>query len=210
MNTSKTILVVAPHADDEVLGVGGSVEKHLEHGHNVHLIICGKRKHDTQNQIDRATKNYTSTQQMVFQDESYYTVFNALLDSVERAYSRVRPDTVYIPNNVDFNQDHRCIHEICEITCRRYQTDPPKEVLMYEIPSSTTQSFNNNFKCNYYEKLDFKHVEAKIKTMEMYTNEMREFPNPRSVKGLMTYAQFRGMECGEQYAEGFQILYKKS
>ena len=210
MNTSKTILVVAPHADDEVLGVGGSVEKHIENGHEVHLLICGKRSNDSQEQIEQATRHYTSAQQMVFQDKSYYTVFNSILDSMERAYSRIRPDTVYIPNISDFNQDHRCIHEVCEITCRRFQENPPTCVLMYEIPSSTTQSFSNNFKCNFYEKLELKHVNAKIAIMETYENEMRKYPNPRSALGLMTYANFRGMECGEEYAEGFQILYKKA
>lgn len=210
MIMSKKILIVAPHADDEALGVGGSVFKHLQNDNEVHLIICGIRSNDVVEQINNATKHYTSVRHLVYQDELYYSVFDMLLRSVECFYNLVQPDVVYIPNHDDFNRDHRCVHEICEIVCRRFQTNPPDQILMYETPSSTTQSFNNNFKCNYYEKLDFEHVDAKIKTMEKYVNEMREYPNPRSMKGLLTYAQFRGMECGEEYAEGFQLVYKKS
>jgi N-acetylglucosamine malate deacetylase 1 len=210
MSTLKRILVIAPHADDEALGVGGSAAKHLELENEVYLIICGKRKNDSPEQIKNATEQYTKTYQLPYEDESYYSVFNAILDCVESIYVDVRPDVVYIPNHGDFNRDHRCVHEVCEIITRRYQQHPPEKILMYEIPSSTTQSFNNNFKCNYYEQLSQQHIIAKINTMKEYKNELREFPNPRSRDGLMTYAKFRGMECGCEFAEGFHLIYQKS
>lgn len=203
-------LIIAPHADDEVLAVGGTVEKYLERGEDVELIICGIRKHDSNEQRKRATKHYTNTHQLPYNDEEYYSAFNFILGSVESIYNRVRPDVVFIPNRDDFNQDHKCIYEICEIVTRRYQEHAPNKILMYETPSSTTQSFNNNFKCNYYEQLQLKHVNAKIATMSEYENEMRAFPNPRSKVGLMTYANFRGMECGTEYAEGFNLIYQRS
>ena len=40
MSTSKKILIIAPHADDEVLGVGGTTQKLIREGHDVYLIIC--------------------------------------------------------------------------------------------------------------------------------------------------------------------------
>mgnify|MGYP001164199424 CR=1 FL=1 len=203
-------LIIAPHADDEVLGVGGSVCKFIQNQDHVHLIVCGTRKNDSTEQINSATKHYTSCKVFPYQDESYFSVFDALLKSVEREYDRIRPDVVYIPSSRDFNQDHKCVHQVCEIVLRRYQQHPPQKILMYEIPSSTTQSFQNNFKCNYYEQLQLSHVNNKINTMSEYTNEMRDFPNPRSALGLMTYANMRGMECGCEYAEGFEIIYELS
>ena len=203
-------LIIAPHADDEVLAIGGTVEKYLERGDEVELIICGRRKHDDDEQKKNATKHYTNTHQLPYNDESYYSVFNLILESVESIYNRIRPDVVFVPNREDFNQDHKCVYEICEIVTRRYQDHSPDKILMYETPSSTTQSFNNNFKCNYYEQLQLEHVMAKIATMCEYENEMRDFPNPRSKLGLMTYANFRGMECGTEYAEGFNLIYQRS
>ena len=204
-----THLVIAPHADDQALGVGGTVEKLLERGDLVHLIICGLRESDLVDHIKLATVKYTTSHQLPFQDESYYDSFDRILKSIESIYHNTKPDSVFIPNNSDFNRDHRCVHEICEIVCRRYQPDPPGRVMMYEIPSSTTQSFDNNFKCNYYESLCESHIKYKIDNFLKYENEIREYPNPRSSLGIEVYARFRGMECGSEFAEGYHIIYSK-
>ena len=208
MSTLKKILVVAPHADDEVLGVGGTVSKFLDQGHEVHLIVCSKRENDLP-EYTEATELYTSVCYMGFADESLKTVQQYILKNVERVYNQIKPNIVFIPNKDDFNLDHKAIHEVCEIVVRRYQDNPPEMVLMYEVPSSTTQSFNNNFKCNYYVKLSKKNLIAKLALFNKYKNEIREFPNPRSNKGIEIYAAFRGMECGEDLAEGFNLLYNK-
>jgi N-acetylglucosamine malate deacetylase 1 len=203
-------LIIAPHADDEVLGVGGTTDKFLNHGDEVYLVICGLRDYDSTDHIKAATSKYTTLYQLPFEDELYYSSFDKILKSIESVYCSIEPDSIFIPNRDDFNRDHRCVYEICEIVCRRYQQHSTDRVLMYEIPSSTTQSFNNNFKCNYYESLDEQNVKRKIETFLRYENEIREYPHPRSSLGIETYARFRGMESGEQYAEGFCLLYSKS
>lgn len=204
------ILVIAPHADDEVLGAGGSVSKHIAQGNDVHLLICGERRQDNMEQIKSATEHYKKSYMLKYDDEAYYESFDDMLKSVEQVYNQIKPHVVYIPNRDDFNRDHRCVFEICEIVCRRYQAHAPTRVLMYETPSSTTQSFNNNFKCNHYETLSQQHIMDKIDTLMLYKNELREFPNPRSERGVLVQANFRGMECGFEFAEGFNILYNKS
>lgn len=202
------ILVIAPHADDEVLGVGGTVDKLLSDGKKVHLIVCSRRVNDLP-EYTEATEHYTSVCYMNYVDESLELVKNHLLKNIERVYNEIKPDTIFIPNKDDFNLDHKAVHEVCEIVVRRFQETSPTQVLMYEVPSSTTQSFNNNFNCNYYVKLSRKNVIAKLALFKKYKNEIREFPNPRSNKGLETYANFRGMECNENFAEGFNLIYKK-
>ena len=204
----KNILVIAPHADDEVLGVGGTVNKFLNEGNQVHLIVCSRRKNDLPEYTD-ATEIYTSVCYMNYSDEGLSAVSNYLLKNIEKVYNDIKPDIVFIPNKDDFNLDHKVVHELCEIVVRRYQENPPRMVLMYEVPSSTTQSFNNNFKCNYYIPLTKKDITAKLAIFNKYTNEIRQYPNPRSPKGIEVYASFRGMECGELFAEGFNLLYGK-
>lgn len=206
---NKTTLIIAPHADDEVLGVGGTTHKLLSSGEQVHVVVCGKRKTDIDNDISDALSVYTTATILPYADENYYDSFNYILKSIESVYNRVKPDVVYIPNNNDFNRDHKCIHEICEITTRRYQSHQPSCVIMYEIPSSTTQSFNNNFRCNTYITLTQEDIDYKIQTLYKYTTEHRQYPNPRSPEGIISYAKFRGMECNSMYAEGFNIIYNK-
>ena len=209
MSTSqRKALVIAPHADDEVLGVGGTMFKlQRTPGWKTYVIVCGKREHDVNEQFLQATENYPESYLLPYTDESYYEVFNPMLKNIESVYNKIQPDVVYIPNKHDFNRDHRCVYEICEIVCRRFQEHAPTSVYMYETPSSTTQSFNNNFKCNYYEQLTSKHVKHKINTLSIYDKELRDYPHPRSKIGISTYARFRGMECNSAYAEGFNILY---
>ena len=203
-------LIIAPHADDELLGVGGTAHKYLNAGDEVHVIICGVRKIDDSIQIEKATKDFTSVHILPFEDQSYNIVKNKLLRSVEDIYINLKPNIVFIPNKDDFNMDHKAVHEVCEVVLRRYQKHSPDKILMYEIPSSTTQSFNNNFKCNYYEELSLANINYKIKRFGEYKYEVREFPNPRSENGIKTYAMFRGMECNTKYAEGFNLIYQKS
>lgn len=208
MITSKKILVVAPHADDEVLGVGGSVNQFLKQGNEVYLIICSLRENDLP-EYNKAIEHYTNSWNLGFADESLDKVRTHVLKSLEKIYNQIKPDIVFIPNKDDFNLDHKAIYEVCEIVCRRYQDSPPSLVLSYEVPSSTTQSFNNNFKCNYYIPLTRDDLTRKVGTMTYYKNEVREYPNPRSSEGILTYAKFRGMECNSEYAEGFKLIYQK-
>tara|TARA_R110002153_G_scaffold13431_2_gene49975 strand:+ start:7415 stop:8035 length:621 start_codon:yes stop_codon:yes gene_type:complete len=203
-------LIIAPHADDELLGVGGSAHKYINAGDEVHVIICGVRKNDDDTQIEKATKDFTSVHILPFEDESYNIIKNKLLKNLENIYKTITPDIVFIPNRDDFNMDHKAVHEVCEVVLRRYQEHAPSKILMYEIPSSTTQSFNNNFKCNYYEELSLPNINSKIQRFHEYKNEVRKFPNPRSKDGIKTYAMFRGMECNTKYAEGFNLIYQKS
>tara|TARA_R100000278_G_scaffold115437_1_gene94326 strand:- start:539 stop:1168 length:630 start_codon:yes stop_codon:yes gene_type:complete len=208
MNIKNKILIIAPHADDEVLGVGGTTSKMLSNGHDVHLIVCSKRANDIK-EYKEAMNHFTSSIWLDFEDEKLNLIKNRLLKVVEKIYNGIRPDIVFIPNKDDFNLDHKTVYEVCEIVCRRYQKYPPEMVLMYEIPSSTTQSFNNNFKCNYYVSLTEEDIKFKAETFLKYKNEIREFPNPRNSEGVHLYSRFRGMECNSQYAEGFNLIYQK-
>ena len=209
-NQSKKILIVAPHADDEVLGVGGTVSKY-KNSHQIGLLVCGKRVNDIDEDIQQATSHYDYVSVLKHnRDEHYHENFTDMVKCVEEVVRYFQPDIVYIPNIDDFNKDHKTIHQVCEIVFRRYQEYPPSMILMYETPSSTTQSFRNNFKCNFYEVLNKSHVQCKIDTLLKYKEEVRDYPNPRSPEGLLTYAKFRGMECNSCFAEGFQVLYSKN
>ena len=203
-------LVIAPHADDEVLGTGGTIQKRFDNQEKIYVVVCGRRTQDDKEQFLDATKHYNTSYLLPYEDEHYYESFDSMLKEVESIYNEIKPNNVYIPNKSDFNRDHRCVHEICEIVCRRFQSHEPDRVFMYETPSSTTQSFDNNFKCNWYEQLTSTQLKHKIETFMKYKNETRDYPNPRSPIGITSYARFRGMECNSNYAEGFNLLYSKN
>ena len=199
-------LIIAPHADDEILGCGGTISKLKRNGEKVHLIICSNRKQDLK-EYKNIWKKFDSFNILPFEDEKLNR--NYLLKSIELIYNKIKPNTIFIPNKDDFNLDHKEVYKACEVVLRRFQKHQPNKILMYEIPSSTSQSFNNNFKCNYYIELEEIDIKYKIDLFKKYINELRDYPNPRSPEGIKTYAKFRGMESNSLYAEGFNLIYQK-
>tara|TARA_R110000868_G_scaffold344312_4_gene605305 strand:+ start:588 stop:1199 length:612 start_codon:yes stop_codon:yes gene_type:complete len=199
-------LIIAPHADDELLGCGGTVNKLLRSGEEVYLLVCSTRHNDLAKYKD-VFSLFTDYYELPFEDEKLHR-YN-LLKAIEPIYNNIKPDTIFIPNKDDFNLDHQEVYEACQVVLRRFQTHQPREILMYEVPSSTTQSFKNNFKCNYYIELNDADIKFKVNNFMKYINEIRDYPNPRNEEGILTYAKFRGMECNAKFAEGFNLIYKK-
>jgi LmbE family N-acetylglucosaminyl deacetylase len=92
----------------------------------------------------------------------------------------------------------------CRSTC---QYKVPR-VLTYEVPSSTdiAPPFPEYaFQPSFYVDISL-FLDRKTEAIRAYRRELREFPHPRSVKGIEVLAQKRGMEVGFLAAEGFMVI----
>ena len=81
-----------------------------------------------------------------------------------------------------------------------------------EILSSTDWAYEcsgENFSANHYEDIG-SYIDLKIKALECYRNVMRSEPHPRSEHVLKGLASYRGSQAGFQFAEAFQMIFKKS
>ena len=78
--------------------------------------------------------------------------------------------------------------------------------MSFEVLSSTERNFSNNFSPNYFVKLNKRDLEKKKKALKCYKTEYSNFPFPRSLKALEVLANYRGLQCGNEYAEAFQII----
>ena len=210
---SKKILVIAPHADHEVLGVGGTIQKHIQLGDIVNVVIVCDREstHDQRAFASSANKTLgvNDIKWLGFKDECVDNMMRDLIKRLEAVYDIMKPDVVYICNSDDINTDHQIIHRACVVVCRSIQDFPPRQVLVYEVPSSTTQSLPKTFQPNYYVSLTEDMINTKCEALYAYKCELREEPNPRNSRGLIVHAQYRGMECSAMYAEGFNLLYER-
>lgn len=206
----ETVLIVAPHADDEVLGCGGYISKN-QYSKDIHVIVvadrkeCSSENHENIRDIERLFKvkyhllNNTDERLDIMSSSD-------LTKQIESIYLKIKPTIVFIPFSNDINSDHTEVHKSCLISFRKIQNIQPRELLMYEIPSSTTQG-SSPFFPNSYCVLDREDVEIKWKLLSFYKSELRPYPNPRSELGVETYARFRGMECNREYAEAYISLY---
>lgn len=217
------ILVIAPHMDDEVLGCGGVIAKHKDEGDKVWVIFIAHRIYNhrfdaDKNKIERThalkAKSILSYHKAIFldlNDERLDASIQDIIIPLERHVKSLKPEVVYVPFKKDNNQDHRAVFDALRVAIRPLATPFIKGVYMYEIPSSTEQSPplpENAFLPNYYVDIT-KYINKKINAYRCYKTEKRNYPHPRSERGLRILAQKRGTEIGFKYAEAFMILRDK-
>tara|TARA_B110000467_G_C18306508_1_gene475052 strand:- start:1071 stop:1730 length:660 start_codon:yes stop_codon:yes gene_type:complete len=217
---SNCILIVAPHADDEILGTGGTIQKHIEAGDTVSIVIvCDRSYNDSSvlmseraeacRAINHLGVNTSNVYFIGMKDEHLDSNSRDIIKNIEHIYNEIRPHTVYYCHSADINTDHHAVNRACGVITRQLQHNSPDKVLIYEVPSSTTQSQDKTFKPNFYSILTQQQVDRKISALLEYKSEVREFPNPRSAQGIETYSMFRGMECNSSLAEAFQLVIHK-
>ena len=128
-----------------------------------------------------------------------------VVKSVEDRIKKINPDTVVTHHSADLNIDHQVIHEAVMAACRPQPGNPVKRILSFEVPSSTewqSPTFGNSFIPNWFEDISDT-LELKIRALEAYETEMREWPHARSIKAVEHLARWRGASIGREAAEAF-------
>jgi LmbE family N-acetylglucosaminyl deacetylase len=210
MKSYKSALIIAPHADDEILGCGGYISQN--HDKDIHVIVVADRYESANDNANNARilgQTYGITYHLLnYTDERLDIVSSSdLIKDIEKIYLKIKPDVVFIPFDGDISSDHAAVHKSARIAFRKIQEFQPCECLCYEVPSSTTQGYKSFFP-NTYLTLNETNVQSKWDMLNMYQSEIRPYPNPRSQTGIETYARFRGMECNKKYAEAYISIYK--
>lgn len=211
MNYMKNVLVLVPHCDDEVLGCGGAMQYHITRGDVVSVCFV-KKVYDNRSKIQQKDSqkvkhllNYKYNYYLNIKPEDF-TVINArTIERVENFINEKKYDVIYTTHPGDAHQDHRSLFEIVKTVTRTYSKRFVKQILCCETLSSTGLSINleTTFTPNYYIKLTQEQIELKVKALELYKNELRKFPHPRSAEGIITMSRLRGSEIGCSFAEAF-------
>ena len=205
------VLVIAPHIDDEILGVGGTMIKHVDAGDTVCVVFVADREGMVTKQREESIRvsqlvGYSHTFWLGLNDELLDSNSRHIIKALEKVYREVQPDVVYTCHRGDVNTDHQAVFNASAVVCRPLQAHPPSKFLSYEVPSSTSQGIEFPFTPNVYNQLTTNQLEQKIKAFEIYEDEIRDMPNPRNSDGICNYACQRGMECGKEFAEAFMLL----
>lgn len=220
----ENILVLVAHPDDEIMGVGGTLIKHIEQGDKVNIVIIGDG-------VSARFKNYEEAKPFVDEIKSHAMLVAKFLGFttevlglqgntfdqiplleiariVEQKIEQYHPDIIYTHSHCDLNVDHRKIFEAVITACRPVKETNLKKIISFETPSTTewnAQLLQNAFLPNVY--VDISSVlDKKIKALYMYTKEVRPFPHPRSKEYIDALAKKRGAEAGLMAAEAFMLI----
>ncbi|MET3682977.1 LmbE family N-acetylglucosaminyl deacetylase [Alkalibacillus flavidus] len=221
------ILVIAAHPDDEILGCGGTVVDHIRRGDNVYSVILAEGitsrdhqrnrdvRHDQLSQLanDAQKANDVLGVHQLIMDQFPDNRMDQLdrldiIKVIERLIEDIKPDTVYTHHMGDVNIDHRRIHEAVLTACRPIPgKHVVKQLLFFETVSSTewmTPQSAPTFNPNWFVDIT-NSIHTKLKALEYYSSEMREWPHPRSIKGVRTLSEWRGSTVGVHNAEAFML-----
>lgn len=215
------VLVIAPHMDDEVLGMGGTIAKHVQRGDEVTVCVVTNRAYEHRYddvaiqreqeaaQRAQAVLGYHALRFLGLPDEQLDRALIDVIVPLERLYAQVKPDAVYTCHRGDLHQDHRAAFEATMVVCRALNRHRPQRLLCYEVPSATDQAApfsERQFIPTVYELMAPEQLEKKVAAMRCYQREVRSFPHPRSPEGIVTYARRRGIEVGGEAAEAFMAV----
>jgi len=210
------VLVLVPHGDDEVLGFGGTIAKHVEAGDEV--IVTTIRggtipRYITQNADShkaREVLKYSQLYQIGMEEIDIYNEPYGFKCIVEEHLVKINPHILYTTFLSDNHQDHKSLFQAVTIAARPCGSlTNLQSVFVGEVFSSCDQSFSfirNKFMPNYYNILQEHHLNLKIEALKSYGQECREYPHPRSAEIIRAHAMTRGSECRAKYAEALMLL----
>lgn len=223
----KTVLVVAAHPDDELLGCAGTIARHVRAGDEVHIAILaeGSTSRDQQRnaasrgaelnalvesaQAAGRTLGVHSVECLGLPDNRLDSV--DLLDvvkAVEALIVRRRPNIVYTHHVGDVNIDHEIVHRAVYTACRPIPGHAVERLLAFETVSSTEwtpAASGVAFMPNWFVDISST-LDAKLAALAAYESEMRDWPHPRSLRAIEHLARWRGATIGVDAAEAFVLM----
>ncbi len=125
---------------------------------------------------------------------------------IEAKLQLFKPDTVLTHSGVDANNDHKITFKATVMATRPCNSHVVKQLLCYEVLSSTEWAFMETFSPNYFVSVTEEQLEIKWRALQCYVTEMRKAPFPRSREGVENLARHRGFQSGVPYAEAFRLI----
>jgi LmbE family N-acetylglucosaminyl deacetylase len=217
---TKNCLVVSPHPDDEVLGVGGTLFRKKAEGCTVAWLIVSsisetngwtkKRVLDRKDEIEQVSKIFSFDE--VFEldlpsSELEKIPIREIVDRISKVFDKFKPNEVFAPHVGDVHSDHKVVARAVSSSSKWFRSNSVNRLLAYEVLSETDFGLftQEHFVPNVFVDISA-FLELKVDAMRRYQSEIGIHPFPRSEESIRALATVRGATAGCQFAESFQLL----
>ncbi|MGL5576492.1 MAG: PIG-L deacetylase family protein [Sarcina sp.] len=218
------VKVIVAHPDDEIIGVGGTIAKHIANGDEVTVLIMAEGKSSRVNSyadFDKTELEKYEIETKNALDELKVSKFKMLnlpnnrLDSIdllnivkliENEINFDSPEIIYTHYYGDINIDHQVVSKATAIACRPLPDCSVKKILMFETLSSTENSLSLNipFSPNYFSNIS-NYLDVKINAISKYKSELKKEPHPRNIINIRKNSEVWGCKVGCKAAEAFVV-----
>lgn len=218
--------VFVAHPDDEIIGIGGTLIKHVLSGDEIKVYILAEGKSSRKEQYADFSKEQLSLYRsetikaasiigIQKEDICFFDMPNNRLDGIElleliKIMERIKKneafDIIYTHNIDDLNIDHEIVARAVLTAFRALPEERVREILMFETLSSTenAMAMGKYFEPNLF--VDISDVLGqKSDAMKCYVSELRKEPHPRSIEMIKYNAMIWGSKVGVMAAEAFRV-----
>ncbi len=215
------VIVIAPHADDEILGCGGTIAKHIDELDDVFVIIAtnasiGAPELFSRNSVNETRLEAINAHKFLGIKETFFLEFpapalNAFPEfkislALGEIFQKIQPTHLYLPHPGDLHQDHKAIYRAGIVAARPLGDMILRNIYTYETLSETEWAPMNEvgFRPNCFVDIS-RFFDKKIGAMNWYKSQLKDFPHSRSIKTIEALATLRGSTVGINRAEAFYI-----
>lgn len=226
---NKKILVVVAHPDDEVLGLGATMNKLISNYNcKIGAVILGEgitsrannrdvekweselKTHRENVESAQTSIGYSFVNSHQLPDNRFDSVdLLEIIKIVENEKNEFKPEIIFAHHGGDLNIDHRRTFEAVITATRPMQNEIVKTIITFETASGTEWRASTDpyhFIPNLFFEVNEENLQAKIKAMQSYEYEKREYPHPRSPEALEIQAKRWGIMIGKKFAEAFCLI----
>jgi len=223
MGKKSNILIIAPHADDEILGCGGVISRYIHEGNSVYIAVMtnaniGAPSLFSNTDIKNIRAEALSAHKLLNVTNTFFFDFPAprlethpsyeITQAISALINEKKIDTLFIPHKGDIHKDHGVIYHAALVAARPINDFTVIDVFSYETLSETewASPFGNDaFIPNVFIDIS-KYLESKLKAMSCFCSQLKQAPHPRSLEIIESLAKFRGSTVGCKYAEAFMLV----
>jgi LmbE family N-acetylglucosaminyl deacetylase len=214
------VIVIAPHPDDEVLGVGGTLLRRKAEGAQVAWLIVTSisiKQGFSGEKVKHRAEEIMRIKQLIGFDSVFELNFpttqldripmSELVTEISGVFKLFEPNEIFVPHPADVHTDHGAVFNAAAGCTKWFRYPSVKRVLAYETLSETDFSLGTEqgFRPNVFVDIE-QYLDDKLKAMDIYASELGAYPFPRSHEAIRALATLRGAASGFKAAEAFELL----